>query len=242
MDKSEQVSQDLKQADSNATKSESGLQDKGATLVSLATERLEQQILQRPSIALKDRCVFYTSVPKAEEDQEEFDDRKNIEIVNINRGLCLIATAWAVSYGKSTIWTVVSYSENDIIGDSRYAEYEENMSRSMARHCSGTVYVVSMRPKQLSKYKDIWGNVAYPELLARFSAGQDRAPTKLISVDAVNPSNQFLLDWNTQEVQEAVEPEDPDFLELEEPQVHNRDTCNCTANVEYEPPGEDWFG
>ncbi|XDG05674.1 hypothetical protein ABKA04_005289 [Annulohypoxylon sp. FPYF3050] len=225
MDKSEQVSQDLKQADSNATKSEYGSQDKGATLASLATERLEQQILQRPSIALKNRCVFYTSVPKEEEDQEEFNERKNIESVNINRGLCLIATAWAVSYGKSTIWTVVSYSENDIIGDS-----------------SGTVYVVSMRPKQLSKYKDIWGNVAYPELLARSSAGQDRAPTKLISVDAVNPNNQFLLDWNSQEVQKAVEPEDPDYLELEEPQVHNRDTCNCTANVEYEPPGEDWFG
>lgn len=113
MDKSEQVSQDLKQADSNATKSESGLQDKGATLVSLATERLEQQILQRPSIALKDRCVFYTSVPKAEEDQEEFDDRKNIEIVNINRGLCLIATAWAVSYGKSTIWVRIAMDSHE---------------------------------------------------------------------------------------------------------------------------------
>lgn len=113
MDKSEQVSQDLKQADSNATKSESGSQGKGATLASLATERLEQQILQRPSIALKDRCVFYTSVPKEEEDQEEFNERKNIESVNINRGLCFFATAWAVSYGKSTIWVRIAINPHE---------------------------------------------------------------------------------------------------------------------------------
>ncbi|KAI1088116.1 hypothetical protein F5B19DRAFT_472776 [Rostrohypoxylon terebratum] len=242
MEGSKQVDQEPKQADSRTTEPESASQSKGATLSSLATERLEQQILQRPSTTLQDRCVFYTSVPTKEEDQEEYKERKNIESDNIYRGLSLIALAWAASNDRVTIWTIVPLREDEISGESRYAEYEENMTRAMARHCSGTVYIMSMRPKQLSKYKDIWGNIAYPELLARFSAGQDRAPTKLISVDAVNPHNQFLLDWNTQEVQKGVEPADPDFLKLGKRRVHSKDTCNCTANLKYELPGQDWFG
>lgn len=100
--------------------------------------------------------------------------------------------------------------------------------------------VMSMRPKKMSKYGFIWGTVEYQELVARHSAGLLDAPKKLISIDAANLSNQYELDWATQEVTGQVTRRDADFLEFDESMIHGRDTC--TNNVAYEEPGEDWFG
>lgn len=97
-----------------------------------------------------------------------------------------------------------------------------------------------MRPKQMSKYQFIWGTVEYPTLLARSASGLANRPTRLISVDAGNPSNQYELDFTTQQVVRQLKRRDPDFLEVDENKLHGRDTCN--TNVDYEVPGEDWFG
>jgi hypothetical protein len=99
---------------------------------------------------------------------------------------------------------------------------------------------MSMRPKQMYKYQFIWGKKEYPQLLARYSAGRGGAPTRLISVNAANPSEQYYLDWNTQKYTGQVSRRDPNFLDVDESMLHGRDTC--TTNVDYEVPGEDWFG
>jgi len=99
---------------------------------------------------------------------------------------------------------------------------------------------MTMRPKKLSKYQFIWGKVEYPQLLARYSAGLGGAPTRLISVDAANPRNQYYLDWTTQAVTGQVTRRDPNFLDVDESTLHGRDTCS--TNVDYELPGQDWFG
>lgn len=99
---------------------------------------------------------------------------------------------------------------------------------------------MTMRPKRMSKYQFIWGTVEYPQLLARYSAGRGGAPTKLISVDAANPRNQYYLDWATQAVTGQVTRRDPNFLDVDESTLRGRDTCN--TNVDYELPDQDWFG
>ncbi|KAI1211221.1 uncharacterized protein F4807DRAFT_466539 [Annulohypoxylon truncatum] len=244
-------------------------QGRTVTLADLTTEYLEQQILL-PDSLLQDRCVFYTSVPDPRKDplstadRAEFFNRVALGGEDRHHGLSLIATKWACSNNKVTIWNMYS-GENDVSGgrdipskrnywevhvkgswlnfldgtDARFT-YFENMSRAMARHCGGTIYVMSMRPMQLYKYKFIWGNVEYPQLLARYSAGKGGAPTKLISIDAANPYLQYVLDWTTQKPLDPLPPRDPDFLEVSESMLQARDTC--TDNVEYEEPGEDWFG
>lgn len=91
----------------------------------------------------------------------------------------------------------------------------------------------------MSKYGFIWGTVEYVELHARYTAGRAGAPTKLISIDAADPTKQYYLNWENQEVTGQLTKRDPDYLELDE-SLERRDTCN--TNVEYEPVDEDWFG
>lgn len=98
---------------------------------------------------------------------------------------------------------------------------------------------MSMRPKQMSKYGFIWGTVEYVELLSRHTAGRAGYPTDLISIDAANPSNQYYLDWATQEVTSQLAKRDPNYLEFDE-SLEKRETCS--SNVDYEPADEDWFG
>lgn len=80
------------------------------TLADLNTGYLENQILLKPDSILQDRCVFYTSVPNAlagvlnPADLIELFDRKNLGGADTHPGLSLIATNWACSTNKVTIW------------------------------------------------------------------------------------------------------------------------------------------
>lgn len=77
------------------------------TLADLTTEYLENQILLRDSV-LQDRCVFYTSVPNSfsfsPADLIELFDRRALGGADRHPGLSLIATNWACSSNKVTIW------------------------------------------------------------------------------------------------------------------------------------------
>ncbi|KAI2463542.1 hypothetical protein F4781DRAFT_416265 [Annulohypoxylon bovei var. microspora] len=197
-------------------------------------------------------------------DLTEYFNRVNLGGADRHPGLSLKATSWACSNKKVTIWNFFS-GANDVSGgrdipskrnywevyvegswlnfltkDDQQFVYFERMSKAMALHCGGVIYVMSMRPEEMPKYKFIWGTVEYPTLLARFTGALGGAPTKLISIDAANPNKQYVLDWHTQQSMKSLTRTDPDFLEVNESALHGRDTC--TSNVDYEPPDEDWFG
>ncbi|KAK7923666.1 hypothetical protein PG985_007737 [Apiospora marii] len=135
---------------------------------------------------------------------------------------------------------------NFLVQQGQQFTYFENMSRAMARRCGGVVCpsgfstdAMTMRPKNLKKYGFIWGTVEWPTLLARYRSGGIYAPQKLISIDAANPRDQYYLDFETQEVISTVSKRDPNYLDMDG-LLGKRATCD--ANLNYEPPDEDWFG
>jgi hypothetical protein len=131
------------------------------------------------------------------------------------------------------------------------------MSAAMAVSCGGTVYVMSVAPYNMDKYisasapPNIWALDEWPNLRDRYKAGGVGAPTSLVAVDAVNPSTQVLLDWYTLKPANGAAP--PKEARLNDTEgdgtveelvasgaFGERDTCS--QNVNYEGPGEDWFG
>lgn len=68
----------------------------------LTTEWLEKQILL-PDSQLQNRCVFYTSVPKENEDKAEWDLRQTMGHLD-HPGLSWFATDWACKHKLLSIW------------------------------------------------------------------------------------------------------------------------------------------
>lgn len=99
---------------------------------------------------------------------------------------------------------------------------------------------MSMRPKNLKKYKFIWGTIEYPRLFARWAAGLQGSPIRLISIDAADTTKQYYLNWRSQEPEGQVARNSAFFLDFDENKLAERDTCS--PNLDYEIPEEDWFG
>ncbi|KAL7934418.1 hypothetical protein V8C35DRAFT_327294 [Trichoderma chlorosporum] len=179
-------------------------------------------------------------------------------------GLSWFATNWACQHKLVTIWNLYT-GKNDInnpgsdnpkdrnfwevyvtgswlnflVQNQQQFTYFENMSRAMARHCGGVIYVMTIRPQSLSKYMFIWKIAEYPTLLARFTSGTGGSPTKLIAVNAVNPTEQWNINWNTLAADSTpLKKGDPGYQDFVKPHL-KRD--NCLANLDYEVD-QDWFG
>ncbi|KAK2043722.1 hypothetical protein LZ31DRAFT_542454 [Colletotrichum somersetense] len=118
--------------------------------------------------------------------------------------------------------------------------YFENMSRAMARQCSGKVWVYSLAPKNLGWYgtqkgnnneHSIWNKVEHKELVRQAKT------TMLIGIDAVTKET-FELDLATQAYKKdymGPVPRELDHL------VERADVCS-NSNLKYQSPGQDWFG
>ncbi|KAK7968737.1 hypothetical protein PG988_007810 [Apiospora saccharicola] len=201
------------------------------TIDTLNTDYLERQMLTT-AVDLLNKCVFYTSVPRAFMDIQEWFDRRALGGANEHPGLSKIATDYACRNNLLTIWNMYS-GANDVTNapqkpfsrnywevytpgswlnflpqQGKQFTYFENMSRAMARRCGGVV-------------------------------GGSYAPQILISIDAADPRNQFFLDFETQEVISPVRKRDPYYLDVDG-LLGKRATCD--ANLNYEQPDEDWFG
>ncbi|KAI8945347.1 hypothetical protein F4801DRAFT_594196 [Xylaria longipes] len=117
-------------------------------------------------------------------------------------------------------------------------QYFENMSAAFAKHCGGTIRVMSLDPKGLAKYGNIWGNKELPALRANLNSASPYAPTNLIAIYAVDPTMQYNIDWNTLTATQTLSKDDP--LYYDPAQLRRRDTCDY--NVAYQLDGQDWFG
>lgn len=102
--------------------------------------------------------------------------------------------------------------------------------------------VMIMRPLDVKTYQFVGGAVQYPELLARHQSNTALVSTNLIPVEAANPSAQYYLDWVTLQTLGPVPRSDPNYWHFDEEVVFFDKTDTCSANVNYEPPDEDWFG
>ncbi|KAI0552871.1 hypothetical protein F4679DRAFT_591134 [Xylaria curta] len=116
--------------------------------------------------------------------------------------------------------------------------YFENMSAAFAKHCGGTVRVMTLDPKNLGKYPNIWGNKELPALRANLNSPSKYRPTNLIAIYAVDPTMQYMIDWTTLAATSAVSKDDP--LYYDPARLPRRDTCDY--NVNYQLDGQDWFG
>ncbi|KAI0141567.1 hypothetical protein GGR57DRAFT_487138 [Xylariaceae sp. FL1272] len=118
------------------------------------------------------------------------------------------------------------------------AKYFENMSGAFAKHCGGIVRVMTFQPRNLGKYGKIWGMIELVRLRDNIKKPGSVMPTNLISINAINPTEQFNLDFQTLDVIKTVTKDDPMYFDPA--RFERRDTCG--QNVNYEPPEEDWFG
>ena len=122
------------------------------------------------------------------------------------------------------------------------------MSRAMARICGGKVWVWSLDPENLPYYgsqkplpsepnkevnnngHSIWNTVEYPELKAQGKT------TTLIGVDA-DTGKMYRLSMSDQSV---IGP----YIGTVPREIQNllskRNTC--LENLQYQTPGDDWFG
>ncbi|KAK0757406.1 hypothetical protein N5P37_010129 [Trichoderma harzianum] len=228
----------------------------------LTTEWLEKQILL-PDSQLMNRCVFYTSVPKENEDKAEWDLRQTMGHLD-HPGLSWFATDWACNHKLLSIWNLYS-GKNDISNpnpdnpkDRNYWEvfvdgswlaflqtnqvyftYFEHMSRAMARHCGGVVYVMSLKPRQLSKYQYIWA-AEFSELKARYSGASAGRPTQLVAVNAIDNTEQWNISWDDLSADSTpLSKGDPGHIDFVRLSLERR--ANCQANLDYEV-NMDWFG
>jgi hypothetical protein len=117
-------------------------------------------------------------------------------------------------------------------------QYFENMSAAFAKHCGGTIRVMTLDPTNLAKYGYIWGTKELPALRANLNSPYAYAPTNLIAIDAVTPTMQYSIDWVTLSATKQLTKEDP--LYYDPAQLGRRDTCD--SNVAYQLDGQDWFG
>ncbi|KAJ3577800.1 hypothetical protein NPX13_g2764 [Xylaria arbuscula] len=125
------------------------------------------------------------------------------------------------------------------LGDQpKVLEYFENMSVAFANSCGGTIRVMSLFPKDLAKYGFIWGTKELPALRAKINSPGPNGVTNLISIDAVDPTLQYMVDWNTLMATQLLAKEDP--LYYDPAQLSSRDTCD--ENAAYQLDGQDWFG
>ncbi|KAI0806564.1 hypothetical protein GGR55DRAFT_697000 [Xylaria sp. FL0064] len=116
--------------------------------------------------------------------------------------------------------------------------YFENMSAAFAKHCGGTVRVMSLDPTNLGKYPNIWGNKELPALRANLNSASKYRPVNLIAIDAKDPTMQYMIDWTTLHATKILSKDDP--LYYDPAQLPRRDTCDF--NVNYQLDGQDWFG
>ncbi|KAI1354382.1 hypothetical protein F5Y01DRAFT_311947 [Xylaria sp. FL0043] len=116
--------------------------------------------------------------------------------------------------------------------------YFENMSAAFAKHCGGTVRVMSLAPTNLGKYPNIWGNKELPALRANLNSPSKYRPVNLIAIDATDPTMQYMIDWTTLAATKILSKDDP--LYYDPAQFPRRDTCD--SNVNYQLDGQDWFG
>ncbi|KAK1990128.1 hypothetical protein LX36DRAFT_740624 [Colletotrichum falcatum] len=193
----------------------------------LTTENLVRAMLVSEN-ELKDKCVFYTGVP----DTSLFPgDTGNVgpspkpdDLESYNY--------WEIDRPGSWLYP--------LSGSAYRFTYFENMSRAMARQCSGKVWVYSLTPKNLRWYgtqkgnnneHSIWNKVEHKELVRQAKT------TMLIGIDAVTKET-FELDLATQAYKKdymGPVPRELDFL------VERADACS-NRNLKYQSPGQDWFG
>lgn len=232
----------------------------------LTTDWLVDQILLSKD-QMKDRCVFYTGVPN----DERAVEGKALQL-GAEENLSAKAAAWACNRNLVSLWTLYpGRSENvappgTVPDDSdKYRNfweisvpnswlkhldyppvrfwYFENMSEAMARRCSGRVWVYSLKPRGLANYgtgtvennnaHSIWNSKEFPEL--KRGVGRD-GMTQLVGVDA-NTGEMWDLDMNDLRSKGAYSGPVPRGLGGK---LEKRNTC--LENLNYQTPGEDWFG
>jgi hypothetical protein len=235
------------------------------TLDDLTESYLRRQITKTPP-QLYNKCVFYTSVPPyGGGENTEHLERVALGGSHRHKGLSEIATRYACENDKFTIWHLYPGANdntnapedanlrnfwevhtpgswlNFLLEDDKQYIYFERMSRAMAELCGGEIHVMTMRPNILYKYGYIWGGHEYPRLRDRQKAGLANAPTTLWAVDARDWSRKIQLDWATQtEIKKPTNMDGSDNFDSQRSRLEERDTC--TSNLDYERPGEDWFG
>lgn len=77
------------------------------SLNDLTVEWLERQ-MTKTDAQLRNKCVFYTSVPKIREDENEYNDRGDLGGQDKHAGLSKIASDYACRSNKYTIWVSAS--------------------------------------------------------------------------------------------------------------------------------------
>jgi hypothetical protein len=79
-----------------------------------------------------------------------------------------------------------------------FIEYFENISRVMARVCTGKIYVLSQTPDDMGRYANtpnIWNNVELLELRSRLGSGD--IADRLVAIDATDTTSAWEVDWKT---------------------------------------------
>ncbi|RYP41944.1 hypothetical protein DL768_010419 [Monosporascus sp. mg162] len=232
-----------------------------ATIDDFSTEWLETQLLKTDA-QLKNKCLFYTGVTVSEH-PPWIPEGGNLS-PHASQFACQngLYTIWNLFPGRSgneapvtepdspsryNFWEIFHEGSwiNAIVND-RFT-YFENMSEAMARHCTGKVWVVSLRPRETTTYgtgtdddnnaHSIWNKKELPALRAHGGV------TELIGVQATGPNGQvgemWRLDINDPNLEAIGEYTGPIPRDLES-FFGKRDTCS--SNQAYEPLGEDWFG
>ncbi len=139
------------------------------------------------------------------------------------------------------------------------------MSQAMAESCMGITYVIAVQLEKMSVYRGIWTDTEYPALWRLYNRNP-RVVTRLIGIDATNPTIQYEMKFNDPDNAAPTEnyttrghllpTTDPGYLrfvilEGEDESVPINGTVTarlakrdaCTANVDYsDATAWDWFG
>ena len=142
----------------------------------------------------------------------------------------------------------------------RQAHYFRAMSQAMAESCKGITYVMAVQLTAMNRYIGIWPDTEYPALW-RLHNQNPPIVTRLIGIDATNPTIQYEMQFNDPNgpnpnwptVVSRLPTSDPGYLhfvELSEDELAAANGTSrllkrdaCTANVDYSDATPwDWFG
>ncbi|KAJ9143040.1 hypothetical protein NKR23_g6753 [Pleurostoma richardsiae] len=225
---------------------------------------------------LRDTCMFYTRTVQQPPDSlsrmatqlackygkysiwhlwpNKINEQNNYRLLNY----------YGIFLPDNRLYPISRLEEIEIDGKptSPYFQYFENMSRAMARMCTGQIYLLTQTPENVQQYRteaftpNIWASTEYTELTNHILT----LTSSLIVINASDTSAKpaaWTANWRTLNMQvsanyrrdgrhpmEGWEPYDLDS-ELDVaigPQLKKRADLCADSGVDDEPAGKDLFG
>lgn len=130
-----------------------------------------------------------------------------------------------------------------------YIQYFENMSRAMARMCTGQIYVVTQTPQDLKTYEtgdnypNIWSSTERKELLNH----RNTVEKDLIVINANDPTEAYKINLESLALGDRTTFSRRSWIPYNMSQEiqfgpHKRDNLCSSSGVADEPAGMDFFG